>query len=120
MVGEVESKEKIIETLREIYDPEIPINIYDLGLIYGINMDQEGNVEIEMTLTSMGCPLAGMTAYRVEEVVKEKIPGVKKVNVKIVWDPPWTPEKITPEGREVLKKIFGYDVVDEWMKYYRK
>ncbi|MCX8187723.1 MAG: iron-sulfur cluster assembly protein [Nitrososphaeria archaeon] len=120
MDGESDVRSKIVEILREVYDPEIPINVYDLGLIYGINVDQEGNVEIEMTLTSMGCPLAGITAYRVEEAVKSKIQGVNRVNVKVVWDPPWTPEKITPEGRETLKKIFGYDIVEEWMKFYRR
>lgn len=113
-------REKIIQVLREVYDPEIPVNVYDLGLIYGIDVDQEGNVKIEMTLTAVGCPLAGMIAYRVEEAIKEKLPEVKKVEVKIVWDPPWSPEKITPEGREVLKKVFGYDVVEKWMEHYRK
>lgn len=119
MVRESEIKEKVIEVLRGVHDPEIPINVYDLGLIYDIHVDHEGNVEIAMTLTSAACPLAGLTAYKVEEAVKEKVPGVKKVDVKIVWDPPWSPERITSEGRETLKKIFGYDVIEEWMKYRR-
>jgi len=120
MSRENDVKEKIIQVLREVYDPEIPVNVYDLGLIYGIDVDQEGNVKIEMTLTAVGCPLAGMIAYRVEEAIKENVPEAKKVDIKIVWDPPWTPERITPEGREILRKVFGYDVVEKWMEHYRK
>ncbi len=112
-------RQKIVEVLKETYDPEIPVNIYDLGLIHGINVDDEGNVEIRMTLTTAGCPLAGLLIYRVQEEVKSKIPEIKKVDVKIIWDPPWSPERITPEGRETLKKIYGYDVVEEWVKKYR-
>jgi len=119
MTSKDQIKEKILGVLRETYDPEIPVSIYDLGLIYGLDMDGEGNVEIRMTLTGTGCPLAGLIAYRVQEEVKSKIPEVKKVNVKVVWDPPWSPERITPEGREALKKIYGYDVVEEWVKRYR-
>lgn len=114
-----EIRRKIVQVLKEVYDPEIPVNVYDLGLIYGIEVDEEGNVKIEMTLTAVGCPLAGMIAYRVEEAVKEKVSEAKKVDVKIVWNPPWTPERITPEGREILKKIYGYDVVEKWMEHYK-
>ena len=119
MTSEKELRDRIIEVLRTVYDPEIPVNVYDLGLIYGIEIDDEGNVEIRMTLTAVGCPLAGLIGYRVEEAVREKLSEVKNVKVKIVWDPPWSPERITPEGREALKKIFGYDVVEEWLQRYR-
>ena len=116
MASKEEIQKKVINVLKETYDPEIPVNVYDLGLIYGVNVDDEGGVEIEMTLTAVGCPMARMIAYMVEENVRSKIPEVKKVNVRVVWDPPWSPEKITPEGREALKKIFGYDVVKEWIQ----
>ncbi|RLG05029.1 MAG: phenylacetic acid degradation protein [Thaumarchaeota archaeon] len=116
MASKEEIRKKVIEVLKETYDPEIPVNVYDLGLIYGVDVDDDGGVEIEMTLTAVGCPMAGMITYMVEENVRSKIPEVKKVNVRVVWDPPWSPEKITPEGREALKKVFGYDVVEEWIR----
>jgi len=115
-----ELKEKIIRTLREVYDPEIPVNIYDLGLVYDISVDERRNVRIKMTLTALGCPLAGMMVFRVEEVLKERVPELEGVEVELVWDPPWSPERITREGREELKKIFGYDVVEEWLSRYRQ
>jgi len=107
-------KEKVIEVLKEVYDPEIPVNIYDLGLIYDIRVDEAGTARIKMTLTAVGCPLARMITYRVEEAVREKVPELRDVKVELVWDPPWTPERITPRGREELKKILGYDVVERW------
>lgn len=119
MASREEIQKKVIDVLRDTYDPEIPVNVYDLGLIYGIKVNDEGGVEIEMTLTAVGCPMARMIAYMVEENVRNKIPEVKKINVKVVWDPPWSPERITPEGREALKKIYGYDVVDEWLRKLR-
>jgi len=119
MTSREQLKERVVQALREVYDPEIPVNVYDLGLIYGIEIDDEGNVEIRMTLTAVGCPMAGLIGYRVEETVRERVPEAKNVRVKIVWDPPWSPEKITPEGREALRKIFGYDVVEEWLRRFR-
>jgi len=116
MTSREQLKERVVQALREVYDPEIPVNVYDLGLIYGIEIDDEGNVEIRMTLTAVGCPMAGLIGYRVEETVRGRVPEAKNVRVKIVWDPPWSPEKITPEGREALRKIFGYDVVEEWLR----
>lgn len=114
-----ELKEKIIRALREVYDPEIPVNIYDLGLVYDISVDERRNVRIKMTLTTLGCPLAGMMVFRIEEVLKERVPELEGVEVELVWDPPWSPERITREGREELKRIFGYDVVEEWLSRYR-
>lgn len=108
-------KKKIIEALKTVYDPEIPINIYDLGLIYNINISDEGVVTIDMTLTAVGCPLATALTQLVSEVVKE-VPGVKDVVVNLVFDPPWTPLRMTSEGREKFKSIYGYDIVEEWQK----
>jgi len=109
-----EVKEEVIKVLKQIYDPEIPVNIYDLGLIYGVEVDENHNVKIKMTLTTSACPLMGILLYRVEEMVKQNIPNVGNVDVELVWDPPWTPERISPEGRKLLKKFLGYDPVEEW------
>jgi len=109
-----EVREKVIKVLEQVYDPEIPVNIYDLGLIYGVEVDEKKNVKIKMTLTTSGCPLMGILIYQVEEMVSKKVPGIGKVDVELVWDPPWTPERITPKGRELLKKFLGYDPVERW------
>ena len=114
MKSSEEIKEEVIKVLKQIYDPEIPVNIYDLGLIYGVEVDENRNVKIKMTLTTSACPLMGILLYRVEEMVKQNIPNVGNVDVELVWDPPWTPERISPEGRKLLKKFLGYDPVEEW------
>jgi metal-sulfur cluster biosynthetic enzyme len=120
MINKEQLRSKVIAALREAYDPEIPVNVYDLGLVYGIDVDDEGNVEISMTLTAVGCPMAGLIIYRIEEEVRSKVPEAKSVKVKLVWEPVWSPERITPEGREMLKKLYGYDVVEEWIKRYKE
>jgi len=111
-------KDRIVSVLKEVYDPEIPVNVWDLGLVYNIDVDDEGNVHILMTMTAVGCPVSGMIVYYVEEALRENIPELadKKVEVEITWDPPWTPDRVTPEGRELLKAMYGYDVVEEWKK----
>ncbi len=91
-------KEKIIEQLKEVYDPEIPVNIYELGLIYDLNIDETNNVEIQMTLTAPGCPVAPMIVENVETNVGS-IPEVKKVTVNLVWDPPWNEDMMTDEAK---------------------
>ena len=78
----------IVEVLRTCFDPEIPVNIYELGLIYGIDIDQSGGVKIKMTLTSPGCPVAGSLPGEVEQKV-QAVPGVTNATVELVWDPPW-------------------------------
>ncbi len=108
-------KAKIIEALRQVYDPEIPIDVWDLGLIYDLKVSEEGNVFIRMTLTTPGCPIAGIIQNQVYDVISS-IEGVKDVKVELVFDPPWTPERITEEGREAFKQIFGYDIVEAWRK----
>lgn len=120
MINKEQLRSKVIAALREAYDPEMPVNVYDLGLVYGIDVDDEGNVEISMTLTAVGCPMAGLIIYRIEEEVRSKVPEAKSVKVKLVWEPVWSPERITPEGREMLKKLYGYDVVEEWIKRYKE
>ncbi len=109
-------KNKVVEALKNVYDPEIPVNVYDLGLIYGINVDEEGRVNIQMTLTAPGCPIAGMVIASAESAIKEKVTEAKEVYVNLVWDPPWTPLRVTSEGREALKRLLGYDLVEEWIK----
>lgn len=109
-------KNKAIEVLKTVYDPEIPVNVYDLGLVYDVDVDEGGRVKIRMTLTAPGCPIAGMVLASVESAIREKITEAREVYVDLVWDPPWTPLRITPEGREALKKLLGYDLVEEWIK----
>ena len=94
------TKDKIIETLKHCYDPEIPINIVDLGLIYDIRIEQ-GNVSIQMTLTARGCPMSAFIADNVKRRI-EALDEVDKVTVQVVWDPPWTPERIDPEAKKIL------------------
>ena len=93
-----ELKNHIIEALKSCYDPEIPVNIYELGLIYGITIDDESNVDIEMTLTSPMCPVAGSLPPEVEEKVKS-VQGVKSCKVKVVWDPPWSMDMMSEEAK---------------------
>lgn len=90
--------ESVVEALRTVYDPEIPVNVFDLGLVYYIGIDDEGAVEIEMTLTAPGCPVAGEMPGWVADAV-EPLPGVKQVDVRLVWDPPWGMEMLSEEAR---------------------
>ena len=83
----------VTEALRGIHDPEIPVNIYDLGLIYQLDIDDDGNVDIQMTLTTPACPVAGSMPGQVECAVRA-VPGVRAVKVELVWDPPWTRDRL--------------------------
>ena len=91
-------KEKIIGEIKKIYDPEIPVNIYDLGLIYDVKVDDEKNVDVIMTLTTPNCPVAESLPMEVENTVKE-VKEVKKVNLELVWDPTWDKSMITEAGK---------------------
>jgi FeS assembly SUF system protein len=93
-----ELREPIIEALRRVHDPEIPINIYDLGLIYRIDIDSGGDVDIDMTLTAPACPVAGMMPVMVKDAVAT-VDGVGEVTVSLVWDPPWSQENMSDEAR---------------------
>jgi FeS assembly SUF system protein len=90
-------KDRVVAVIREIYDPEIPVNIYDLGLIYSIETDEDaGKVDIKMTLTSPACPVAGSLPPEVETKVRN-VAGVREVDVELVWDPPWDKEMMSEE-----------------------
>lgn len=91
-------KEKVIAALHTIYDPEIPVNIYDLGLIYEVDVDADANVKIQMTLTAPGCPVAQTFPGTIEAEVN-KVEGVKDCQVELVWDPPWTQDRMTEAAR---------------------
>ena len=95
-------KEDVEEALRTVHDPEIPINIYDLGLIYGIKATAEGKVKIVMTLTTPNCPEAEAIPARVQEAVREHVPGVKSVEVELVWEPRWTKERMSEDAQLAL------------------
>ncbi len=90
--------EPVVEACRSVFDPEIPVNIYDLGLVYRIGIDGENNVEVAMTLTAPGCPVAGEMPGWVADAI-EPLPGVKTVDVQLVWEPPWGMEMLSEEAR---------------------
>jgi FeS assembly SUF system protein len=89
---------RVIETLRTCYDPEIPVDVYELGLIYEVDADAAGKVDIKMTLTSPACPVAGSLPPEIEAKVA-KVEGVTQAKVEVVWDPPWTPERMSEAAR---------------------
>ena len=91
-------KEKIIKEIKKVYDPEIPVNIYELGLIYKIDIDEKNNVKIDMTLTSPNCPVAESLPKQVEECIL-KVKGVSQVKLDLVWDPPWDKSKMSEAAK---------------------
>ncbi|MCI0586724.1 MAG: SUF system Fe-S cluster assembly protein, partial [Planctomycetes bacterium] len=91
-------RDRVVEAMRQVYDPEIPINIYDIGLIYGIEVSEAGAVHVRMTLTSPSCPEAERIPVEVEERIKT-LPGVTSTKIELVWDPPWTPEKMSEAAK---------------------
>ena len=93
-----EIDENVVHTIKSCYDPEIPVNIYELGLIYQIRISSQGFVNIKMTLTSPNCPAAQSLPAEVREKV-EQVNGVTGVDIDIVWDPPWTPSRMTEAAR---------------------
>lgn len=96
--GHEDLHDLVVQALKEIYDPEIPVNIYDLGLVYKVNIDTGANVAIEMTLTAPGCPVAQTFPGTVESEVN-MVDGVRNTTVELVWDPPWTPDRMTEAAR---------------------
>ncbi len=94
-------KNDLIAALKTVYDPEIPVDIYELGLIYRLDIDDDRNVEIDMTLTAPGCPVAGDMPGWVENAISS-VPGVGQVKVKLVFDPPWDMSRMTDEARLAL------------------
>tara|TARA_B100000700_G_scaffold289943_1_gene347672 strand:- start:216 stop:515 length:300 start_codon:yes stop_codon:yes gene_type:complete len=95
-------KEKVIEEIKKIYDPEIPVNIYELGLIYKIEVDQKNKVKVDMTLTSPNCPVAESLPNQVKENIM-KIEGVSEVDLNLVWEPPWTKDKMSEAAKLELE-----------------
>ena len=93
-----EIKQKIVSEIKKIYDPEIPVNIYELGLIYKIEVNEQKKVKIEMTLTSPNCPVAEELPNTVKKNVLN-IPEIKDVDLKLVWDPPWTQDKMSEAAK---------------------
>ena len=91
-------KNKVIEEIKKIYDPEIPVNIYELGLIYKLEVDDKSNVTIDMTLTSPNCPVAESLPKQVKENIM-KVEGVSEVNLNLVWEPPWDKDKMSEAAK---------------------
>ncbi|MCP1335703.1 SUF system Fe-S cluster assembly protein [Futiania mangrovi] len=97
-VGDHPMGRKVITALRTVYDPEIPVNILDLGLIYRVDIDEANNVEVDMTLTAPGCPVAGEMPGMVSAAL-DPVEGLGDVKVEIVWDPPWTQDRMSEIAR---------------------
>jgi metal-sulfur cluster biosynthetic enzyme len=94
------TKEEVVEALRQVEDPELGMDIVDLGLMYDVELDN-GRVKVIHTLTSMGCPVGPMIQQQIDEVVRA-LPGVDDVEVELTWDPPWTPEKMSEDAKFIL------------------
>jgi FeS assembly SUF system protein len=92
--------EEIVKALKECYDPEIPVNVWDLGLIYDVSVDGE-KLHVKMTLTAPGCPMHTFISQDVKEKL-QSISGVKEATVEVVWDPPWSPDKMSPQAKAQL------------------
>ena len=97
-------QEPLIKAFKEVYDPEIPVDIYELGLIYAVAIDENSQVNIEMTLTAPGCPVAGEMPDWVEKAA-ESVPGVQSAQAEITFDPPWTMERMSEEARVCLDML---------------
>jgi len=97
----VASRDSVVEALRTVHDPEIPVNIYELGLVYALEIGADGTVKIEMTLTAPGCPVAGEMPGQVAEAVAA-VDGVGEVEVALVWEPGWTPERMSEDAKLAL------------------
>lgn len=94
-------EQRVVAALRSVYDPEIPVNIYDLGLIYVVHIDEHSVVNVQMTLTAPACPVAGTLPGQVENVLRQ-VEGVRDASVELVWDPPWDQERMSEEARLTL------------------
>jgi metal-sulfur cluster biosynthetic enzyme len=102
------SQAQILEALKVVKDPEIPVNVVDLGLIYGVDVTPAGNVEITMTLTSVGCPVQDLIRSDAEMAVM-RLDGINQVEVEFVWSPPWAPDKMSDDGKRQMR-MFGFNV----------
>lgn len=95
------TSQQVLDSLKQCMDPEIPISVVDMGLIYGVNINPDNKVDIKMTMTTRGCPLHDTLVTDVKRYVA-KVPGVSAVDVEIVWEPAWTPEKMSDEGKKMI------------------
>ena len=109
-MSETELRSSVIDALRTCYDPEIPVNIYDLGLVYDVAVEPEGRVHIRMTLTAPNCPVAGTLPAEVEAKVKS-VPGVTDARIELVWEPPWDRSKMSRAAKLQLGFDLGFDTV---------
>lgn len=111
-MSEVVDKEKLATEVREalkvVKDPEIPVNIVDLGLVYRLDVSDDGEVNIDMTLTSMGCPVQDMIQADAE-LAAMRVEGVRRVNVEFVWSPPWSTDKMSEDGKKQMR-MFGFNL----------
>jgi metal-sulfur cluster biosynthetic enzyme len=95
------TKDDVLEGLKNVYDPEIGINIVDLGLVYDADISESGDVVVTMTLTSLGCPLGPVIMQEVNNALKD-LPGIGETDVKLVWTPPWSPENMSEDAKDEL------------------
>lgn len=102
------SQEQILEALKVVKDPEIPVNVVDLGLVYDVEYAEGHVVEITMTLTSVGCPVQDLIRSDAEMAVM-RLDGVERVNVEFVWSPPWSPDKMSEDGKRQMR-MFGFNI----------
>ena len=109
-MSDAQLKDKVIAALRTCYDPEIPVNIYELGLVYDVDVQPDGRVQVRMTLTAPNCPVAGSLPKDVETKVKA-VPGVTDAAVELVWDPPWDRTKMSKAAMLDLGLDLDFDVV---------
>jgi FeS assembly SUF system protein len=93
--------EQVLEAIRTVYDPEIPVNIWELGLVYRVDVDSDRNVQVDMTLTAPSCPVAGEMPVQVQQVI-ENLDAVKSCKVELVWEPPWHPGMMSDEAKVAL------------------
>lgn len=96
--GDEELRDTLVAALKTVYDPEIPVDLYELGLIYRCEIDATGRVEVQMTLTTPNCPVAGSMPGMVQSAI-EQVPGVQSTEVELVWEPQWTPERMSEAAR---------------------
>jgi metal-sulfur cluster biosynthetic enzyme len=97
------TKDDVLNALSEVYDPEIPISIVDMGLIYRVDVDADNNIDVDMTMTTRGCPMHSMITYQAQKRI-EKMEGAGKVKVNLVWDPPWAPDMVSQKIKDRLLK----------------
>lgn len=102
------TKEQVLEALKVVKDPEIPVNVVDLGLVYEVDIQETGVVDIAMTLTSVGCPVQDLIRADAEMAVG-RLEGVNEVHVDFVWSPPWGPDKMSEDGKRQMR-MFGFNV----------